>query len=206
MLLTRKKLPGMVLVAASVLWVAAATPGMAQQRWQGGPHGPSQMRPCGAPMEHSFRGGAHGRWWDKPEVAQKIGLTSAQQKQMDGIFLKHRLQLVDLHAALQKDEIEMHSMMHADQMDQADENRILSQIDTIAQARANLEKANARMLFKLRTVLTQDQWTKLKALAEQHRKWMETHQWNRRQHWSGPNHHGGNPPPMPPPPPDQAHP
>lgn len=202
MLITRKRLPGLVMAAASLFWATAATQGLAQN-WHDTSHGASQMRPCGGPMEHSFRGGAHGRWWDRPEVAQKIGLTKTQQKRMDGIFLKHRLQLVDLHAALQKDEITMHSMMHPDQMTEADENRILSQIDTIAQARANLEKANARMLFELRTVLTQDQWTKLKALAAQHRKWMENHRPGQWHHANAPGH--GHMPP-PPPPPDSPHP
>ena len=38
--------------------------------------------------------------------------------------------------------------------DQPDEGKILAQIDRVAQARAELEKANARMLLGLRRVLT----------------------------------------------------
>jgi len=45
--------------------------------------------------------------------------------------------------------------------DQPDEGKILSQIDAVAQARAELEKAHARMLLGIRRVLTQDQWKKL---------------------------------------------
>ena len=41
--------------------------------------------------------------------------------------------------------------------------KVLAQIDRIAQARAELEKANARMLLGLRGVLTLDQWKKLQA-------------------------------------------
>jgi TonB family protein len=39
----------------------------------------------------------------------------------------------------------------------------VAQIDKIAQARAELEKANARMLLGIRRVMTADQWQKLKA-------------------------------------------
>ena len=49
------------------------------------------------------------------------------------------------------------------QEDQPDEGKILSQIDRVAQARAELEKANARMLFDLRKQLTPDQWKQVQA-------------------------------------------
>ncbi len=45
----------------------------------------------------------------------------------------------------------------------ADEAQVLGQIDRIAQARAELEKANARMLLAFRGVLTLEQWKKLQA-------------------------------------------
>jgi periplasmic protein CpxP/Spy len=37
----------------------------------------------------------------------------------------------------------------------------------VAQARAELEKANARMLLSVRQVLTADQWTRLRAARSQ---------------------------------------
>jgi Spy/CpxP family protein refolding chaperone len=166
------------------------------------------MQDRGGPMEHSFRGGEHGRWWDNPRLAQQIGLTDDQKKQMDGIFEQHRLQLVDLNATLEKDEIILHPLLQADQLD---EQKILSQIDAIAQARAELEKANARMLFGIRKVLTPDQWKKLQDLVQKRRAGMMD-----RDHrgWGGPGHEGwhgqngpkgpgenGNGQPAPPPPP-----
>ena len=74
---------------------------------------------------------------------------------------RHRLKLIDLNASLQKQETIMQPLMEAEQ---PDESKILAQIDAIAQARAELEKANARMLLGIRQVMTPDQWTKLKAL------------------------------------------
>ena len=41
--------------------------------------------------------------------------------------------------------------------------RCLSQIDKVAQARAELEKANARMLLELRGQLNHEQWLKLQS-------------------------------------------
>jgi Spy/CpxP family protein refolding chaperone len=85
-------------------------------------------------------------------------LTPDQQKKMDDLFNQSRLKLIDLSAALQKEEAIMDPLLAADR---PDETRILLQIDRIAQARAELEKSNARMLLGIRSVLTQDQWKRL---------------------------------------------
>jgi Spy/CpxP family protein refolding chaperone len=113
-------------------------------------------------MERAFQGRMmHGRWWNDPKLAQQIGLSADQQKKMDDILQQNRLKLIDLNATLQKQETVMHPLMEADQPDEA---KILAQIDAIAQARAELEKNNARMLLEIRQVLTPDQWKKLKEL------------------------------------------
>jgi Spy/CpxP family protein refolding chaperone len=116
-------------------------------------------------MEHAFHDGHFGRWWDNPEMAQQLNINDQQKKQMDDIFLQHRLKLIDLNASLEKQETLLHPMIEADQ---PDETKILAQIDAVAQARAELEKANARMLFDLRKTLTADQWQKLKTLHAEH--------------------------------------
>ena len=128
-----------------------------------GPPGGFMHRP---PMERAFQEGHPGRWWDEPRLAQNVGLTDDQKHRMDDIFQQHRLKLIDLNANLQKQETIMQPLIEADQPDEA---KIFSQIDAVAQARAELEKANARMLFDLRKVLTPDQWKKLQALRAEHR-------------------------------------
>lgn len=125
-------------------------------REDGLPPAPVARRP---PMERAL-GAPGGRWWNNPEMAQKIGLTADQQKRMDDIFQQNRLRLIDLHAAVQKEEVIMEPMMASDQPDEA---KIVAQIDKVAQARAELEKANARFLLGIRRVLTPDQWKKLQA-------------------------------------------
>lgn len=120
---------------------------------------PPAMR--GGPSMTALRG-PEGRWWGNPEMAQKIGLSADQIKKMDDILQQHRLRLVDLHASVEKQELIMEPLVSADQ---PDETKLLAQIDKVAQARADLEKENARMLLDIRRVLTQDQWQKLKAEA-----------------------------------------
>jgi Spy/CpxP family protein refolding chaperone len=104
--------------------------------------------------------GAQGRWWNNPKVAEELKLTDAQRKSMDDILLQHRESLVDLRGSLEKAEMALEPLMRDDQ---PNEGKILSQIDKVAQARAELEKANARFLLALRGKLTPEQWKQLQA-------------------------------------------
>ncbi|HMD50863.1 MAG TPA: Spy/CpxP family protein refolding chaperone [Bryobacteraceae bacterium] len=122
--------------------------------------GPPPMRPNRPPMERAFHAGPPGRWWMDPTLVQKLGLTADQQKRIDALFQQNRLKLIDLSAGLQKEEAILEPLVEADRPDEA---QVLAQIDRVAQARAELEKANARMLLGFRGVLTQEQWKKLQA-------------------------------------------
>ena len=147
------------------------------------------------PMERTFHDRQFGRWWENPKIAQAIGLTDDQKKKMDDIFQQHRLNLIDLHANLEKAEVQMGPLIEADQPNEA---QVLAQIDKVAQARAELEKADARMLFDVRKTLTADQWQKLKALHKQHREDMMRHDRDGQDGQGGPGqwqHHRQGPPP-----------
>jgi Spy/CpxP family protein refolding chaperone len=124
------------------------------------------MSPHRPPMERAFRMGPRGRWWNNPDVAQKLGLSTDQQKKMDDIFQQSRLKLIDQHAAVEKEETILEPLLSAEQ---PDETRVLAQIDKVAQARAELEKANARMLLGLRGALTTAQWKTLQTLGPEER-------------------------------------
>ena len=101
-----------------------------------------------------------GKWWTSPDMAQKLNLTDDQKRRMEDIFQQHRLKLIDLQASLEKEEISLEPLVGADQPDDA---KVFAQVDRIAQARAELEKANSRMLWQVRRVLTPDQWKLLQS-------------------------------------------
>jgi Spy/CpxP family protein refolding chaperone len=143
-------------------------------------------------MERAFRMGPRGRWWDNPEIAQKLGLSADQQKKMDDIFLQSRLKLIDEHASVEKEEAILEPLLSAEQ---PDESRILAQIDKVAQSRAELEKANARMLLGLRGVLTTAQWKTLQTLGSERRDRFERRDQNGPRGRRSPDDNGPPPPP-----------
>ena len=115
----------------------------------------------GGPNGRSMRIVGTGRWWKDSELVKRIGVNEDQVQKIEKIFQDHRLDLIDLRAALEKQEAILEPLVEADQPDEA---QVVGQIDKVAQARANLEKSDAKMLLAIRRVLTVDQWKKLRDL------------------------------------------
>jgi len=155
------------------------------------------------PMENAFGAmGAQGRFWNNPKIVEKLKLTEVQRKEFDGIFLQHREKLIDLLANLQKAELALEPLVSDSQ---PNETKILAQIDKVAQARAELEKANAAFLLAIRGKLTAEQWTQLQELRANRANNMGGAGQRRGQGQGGWRQGGGQnnrqmPPPQPPPP------
>jgi len=165
-------------------------PGMAPGMGMGPGFG--EHRP---PIERAFGGeGIHGRWWNNPKIVEHLKLTAEQQKAFDGILLQHRETLIDLRGNVEKAELAMEPLMRDDQPNEA---RILNQIDKVAQARAELEKANARYLLAIRSKLTPEQWKLVDTFRADRERRMLEHgperpgvpgQWGQRQGKAQPHH------------------
>lgn len=152
----------MGLAVAGVLLAGAAWAQGPEGRPGAGP-GFGEHRP---PIERAFGGeGTHGRWWNNPKVVEHLKLTDDQRKAFDGILLQHRETLIDLRGNVEKAELAMEPLMRDDPPNEA---KILSQIDKVAQARAELEKANARYLLAIRSKLTPEQWKLVEAFRADH--------------------------------------
>jgi Spy/CpxP family protein refolding chaperone len=186
------------LIQAALL-IAALAAGGFQAMAQGPDGGPGpgfgEHRP---PMERALGArGAHGRWWNDPQVVEKLNLTDDQRKSMDDILQQHRESLIDMRASVEKAEVALEPLMSADQ---PNESAIIAQIDKVAQARAELEKANARFLLALRAKLSPDQWKQLQAMRSERRQGpgpAGARDWRK----GGPGSPGAGPAGTPPPPP-----
>ncbi len=149
---------GALLMAGTAM---AQGPGMGTGPMVGPGQGMDGHRP---PFERAFGGrGIEGRWWNNPRIVDRLKLTDDQRKQFDQILLQHRETLIDLHANLEKAELALEPLVRDDQ---PNESAILAQIDKVAEARAELEKANARYLLALRSKLTPEQWKMVQQFRE----------------------------------------
>ena len=140
-------------IAGILIAGSALAQGSGDEPGAGTEPGFAQHRP---PFERAFGGqGIQGRWWNNPRIAERLKLTDEQRKAFDEILYQHREKLIDLRGSLEKAELAMQPLIREDPPNEA---RILAQIDKVAQARAELEKANARYLLALRSKLTPEQW------------------------------------------------
>jgi len=99
-----------------------------------------------------------GTWWRNQSYITKLSLTADQQKKMDEVFQQARIKLIDLKATFDREEAILEPLLKAERLD---EIKVAAQLDKVADARAELEKANSRMLLGVRMVLTPEQWKML---------------------------------------------
>ena len=131
---------------------------------QGGPGqgGPGQGGPGqrGGPAENraGLQLGPPGRWWDDKAMVKSLKLSSDQQTHMDAIFEQNRGTLLARFEAVQQAETQMEELSRSPSPDEA---ALFAQIDRVAQARAELEKANTHLLIQLRGEMDAEQIKKL---------------------------------------------
>jgi Spy/CpxP family protein refolding chaperone len=140
-------------------------------------------------MERAFGPMQEGNraWWNNPRTVDRLKLTDDQRKAMDAILLQH----------LEKAELAMQPLMSADT---PNDSVITAQIDKVVEARAELERANARFLLEIRDKLTADQWKLIKT-AEQDRsaeRWRDRPGMQGRGFRRQPGQNQQQPPPPPP--------
>ena len=119
---------------------------------------PSGQRGQGPEPRAGLQLGPPGRWWDDKGFAKSLKLSPEQQTRMDTVFEQNRGMLLSRFQAVQQAEAQMEELSRSSA---PDEPSLFAQIDRVAQARAELEKANTHMLLQLRKEMDADQIKRL---------------------------------------------
>jgi Spy/CpxP family protein refolding chaperone len=98
------------------------------------------------------------KWWDDNSFAKKLKLRPEQQTRMDAIFDQNKGALFSRLQGLEQAEAQMDEITRSRNLD---ESALFTQIDRVAQARADLEKAKTHMLLQLRKEMDADQIDRL---------------------------------------------
>jgi len=121
----------------------------------GGPQGMHRMG--GSPMSHGMHG-MHGDFWKNPMMVEHLKLTPDQVKRLDGIKTEGELTAIKLRAEVETQEVLARAAMEDATFDAKKADMA---VDKLADARAALEKAEAKQHIAVRGVLTADQWKQM---------------------------------------------
>ena len=102
-------------------------------------------------------------WWERP-IAKNLNLSPEQQKQIRATVREYRDRLIELRANVQKAEARLQDEMNEDQVNEA---RASEAIEKLVAARSEMMRAVSQMSLKLRTVLTPQQWQRLRMRLSQ---------------------------------------
>jgi Spy/CpxP family protein refolding chaperone len=146
-----------------VEWAARSFPAEVRPGGQGQGPQPGQPPQPGQRGPGGINGpgpqlGPPGRWWDDPSFVKSLKLRPDQQARMDAIFDENRSTLVSHLQGLQQAQAQMLDLSRSPVPDEA---ALLAQIDRVAQARAELQKADTRMLLEIRKEMDPDQIKRL---------------------------------------------
>lgn len=119
--------------------------------WAQGPGGPAWELP-------------QGRWWDRPRLAQELGLSAEQKAKLEEVTEQRMRAMIDARAAVQKAELELR--LAADK-EPFDPRKVREAFFALQQARQKLELERFEMLLAVRQLLTPEQWGKLRTLARE---------------------------------------
>ena len=108
-----------------------------------------------------------GKWWKRPRLAAEIGLSPDQVREIEKIFVRSRTKLIDLRGELEKRQLALQESME-DQT--AERKTVEKQIESVENARAELQKARALMVLDMKQVLRPQQWERLLQIQQEFRE------------------------------------
>lgn len=108
-----------------------------------------------------------GKWWRRPEVAQRLDLSQEQQARLDGIFRDAANDLIDRRAEVEKLSIAMRGELDQQQLNR---QNVLRTAARLSEARGRLFERELSMLVDMRSVLNDPQWDRLRTVIDRQRE------------------------------------
>lgn len=105
-----------------------------------------------------------GRWWDRPAVAQELGLSPEQKAKLEQLTAERVKTMVDARAAVQKAEVELRLLAEKEPLDV---RKVREAFAALQQARQKLELERFEMLLAVRQTLSPEQWNKLRTVVRE---------------------------------------
>lgn len=101
-----------------------------------------------------------GKWWNRTEIVQTVGITDEQVKKIENMYTAYRKDAVNLRAKMELVEIDLEQAMDAKEFNYDNAKKLVFKYNDY---RSDLKKEKMVMLLNIRKMLTSEQFDKLKA-------------------------------------------
>lgn len=108
-----------------------------------------------------------GKWWNRPQVAQRLNLTQEEMAQLDTAYLESRRAMIRLRSDLQLEQLELEALVESSEFNEA---AVMSQFKMVDVARQHLATERFSFLVEVRKLLGQHRYLELKRNFKQFRK------------------------------------
>jgi Spy/CpxP family protein refolding chaperone len=105
-----------------------------------------------------------GRWWENPQLVERINLTDEQQESIRTLVVEHARRMIDLSAEVKRTELDLRELADRPSFDPQDVRAAYSRFQ---QARQVLDSERFELLLSIRQILTHEQWQKLAAMRRE---------------------------------------
>jgi Spy/CpxP family protein refolding chaperone len=106
------------------------------------------------------------KWWQIPEVAEKLELTGEKQQELDDLFVHNQRRMIDLRNDVQKERFELGLILDQQNFD---ESACVERFKELQSARTNLADERFKSLIKIRKMLGLDRYRQLRKTFKEHR-------------------------------------
>lgn len=100
-----------------------------------------------------------GKWWQRPEIVQQLGLTAEQQHRLDDVFRAAADDLIDARAGVEKAQVALRGELERPQLRRTEIRAIAARL---SEARSKLFERELMMLVDMRGVLNDGQWDRMR--------------------------------------------
>jgi hypothetical protein len=104
-----------------------------------------------------------GKWWRRQEVVQVLNLSEEQQDRLETAFRNSANDLIDLRGEVEKQSIALRAALDRPQLDREQVTRVAQRLND---ARGRQFQRELMMLVDMRTVLTDQQWNRLRTMLD----------------------------------------
>lgn len=100
-----------------------------------------------------------GKWWENPQMAEKLNLSDADKTKLKEAFNNSHRKLINLKSNLETERFELGNLLDKQTLDEA---AVMQQFTKLEKARTELSRERFSFLVEVRKILGQERYQTLK--------------------------------------------